>query len=918
MKIDKVKINGIRNPIGFYYDKVKCSWVVEDFKDTIQIAAKIEVSKDKNFINIIYSKEGKNLSSIGEEIEINLEPRTRYFFRITVEGNNGETATSDVCYFETGKIGEYWAADWIGPIKEHKFHPIIFKNFEINNKVKRANLYICGLGLYEAYLNGNKIGNEYLTPFFNDYFTELQYQTYDITNMISENNIIEISLGNGWYKGRFGLDNLNNNFGDCFAAIAELHFEYEDGSSKVIATDLDWSYKGSDIEDSGIYDGEVLNRLLWMDKENTVFKVEKINLSKSKLVERFSIPVIEKESIKPKEIIHTPSGETVIDMGQNFAGYVEFISELPYGTKITLEFGEVLQNGNFYNENYRTAKAQFIYISKGELEKVRPHFTYFGFRYVKITGWIGEVSLETFVGSVIYSDLDRTGFIETSNKKINRLFQNSIWSQKSNFVDMPTDCPQRDERLGWTGDAQVFAPTASYNMDTRAFYDKFLHDLRNEQMKLNGGIPNYIPNLGALGGACSVWGDAATFIPKVLLEYYGDQDAIRRYYPLMKDWVDYVTQIDKGNGEHNLYDTGIHFGDWLALDGITPQSFKGGTDDYFIASVYYYESSNILSKMAETLNNEEDTNKYRQLANKIKKAILNEYFSPTGRLTIDTQAAYIIALKFGIYIDKEKLVNGFKLRLEKDCYKIKCGFVGAPLLCSVLCENGMENLAYYFLFHEGFPSWLYCVNLGATTIWERWNSLLEDGTVSGTGMNSFNHYAYGAVVEFMYKHIAGIQPLENGFKKVKFEPKLNIKLHYMNCTYESVGGRYVSNWRINKDGTIEMHFEVPFNCTAIAILPEYDGDIIELGGGVYDISYKPIKDYRKIFNAESRLEELALDEQAMKIVNEKLPLASLMIKSKDKESLSKSLQQLFYMEFMGFKSKEVQDTIEALMKIEVY
>jgi alpha-L-rhamnosidase len=918
MKIEKIKINGIRNPVGFSYNQVKCSWTVEEFSSTIQKYVKIEVSTDETMENILYIKEGKDLSSIGEVFEIILQPRTTYFFRITVEGDKRESAVSEISYFETGKMGEAWTADWVGPSKEHEFHPMLFKSFEARSKVKRGRIYVCGLGFYEAYLNGEKIGNDYLAPFLNDYFTELQYQTYDITPMINENNRIEISLGNGWYKGRFGLDDASNNFGDRFAAIAELHLEYEDGRNEVIATDTSWNYKGSEIEDSGIYDGEILNRLLWKDRENTVYGVEKIDLDKKKLVERFSLPVVVKESIKPVELIHTPAGEWVFDMGQNFAGYVEFTADLPLGTKVTLDFGEVLQKGNFYNENYRSAKTQFVYVSNGEMEIVRPHFTFFGFRYVRVTGWSGEINIDNFIGKVVYSDLDRTGFIETSNEKINRLYSNCVWGQKSNFLDVPTDCPQRDERLGWTGDAQVFAATASYNMDTRAFYDKFLRDLRNEQVRMNGGVPNYIPNIGSLSGACSVWGDVATFVPRTLLEYYGDKEVIGRYYLLMKDWVNYITKIDEQNGCHHLYDTGFHFGDWLAQDGVTPQSFKGETDDYYIASVYYYESTCILSEMAELIGEIEDAEKYRVLAEQIKKAIFNEYFSPTGRLTIDTQAAYIIALKFGVYIDKEKVLNGFKLRLEKDCFKIKCGFVGAPLLCSVLCENEMEDLAYHFLFQEGFPSWLYCVNLGATTIWERWNSLLEDGTVSGTGMNSFNHYAYGSIMEFMYRHVAGIQPVGKGFRKVKFAPKLNMKFRYVNCRYESVSGTYVSNWRINEDGTVTVHFEVPFNCSAEALLPRYEGGVVSLESGSHDITYIPTKDYRKIFGAESRLEELSVNEKAMKILSGKLPIAAGMIASGDKESLSKSLGQLFYMGFMGFKSEDVQATIDEVMKLEVY
>ncbi len=493
MKVKSLRINGIKNPIGFSYDKIKCSWKIRDTEAKIAKSIGIDVSLDNKFNNTIYSKEGKNLNSSCEILEIKCMPHTRYFYRVYVEGDNGETAFSEVAFFETGKMSEKWSGKWITTEENDKFHPIFFREFKLYKKVKKARIYICGLGLYEAYLNDKKIGDELLAPLYSDYREEYQYQTYDITDMLSEKNNIDILLGNGWYKGRFGLGGFKENFGDKFMVIAEIYLEFEDGEVQVIGTDGMWKYRGSNIELSDIYDGEIYNKILWEQKENVVKQVEIVNDVKQKLIERYSLPVKEKEIVQVKDIITTPKNEVVLDFGQNFAGYVKFLCNQPKGTKITLDFGEILQNGNFYNDNYRSAKSQFVYISNGEKELVRPHFTYFGFRFVRVSGWIGEIHKEDFMGAVLYSDMDITGEIETGNKKLNRLIANCMWGQKSNFLDFPTDCPQRDERLAWTGDAQIFSRTACYNMDTRAFYDKFIHDLRVEQEKLDGIVPGVIP-----------------------------------------------------------------------------------------------------------------------------------------------------------------------------------------------------------------------------------------------------------------------------------------------------------------------------------------------------------------------------------------------------------------------------------------
>ncbi|MCL6605110.1 MAG: glycoside hydrolase family 78 protein [Paenibacillus sp.] len=915
MKIMDLRINGIKDPVGFSLNILKCSWKVRESYAKSQKRAKIEVSTSESFDSIILVQEGDSLDSTGEQLTLDCLPMTKYFYRVEVETDEGEVAVSEIASFETGKMEEEWTADWIGTQVEDQYHPLFHKEFRIEQPVISARLYITGLGLYEALINEQKAGNEYLAPLYSDYHTEIQYQTYDVTSYLTETNSIEIMLGNGWYKGRFGLGDLKENFGSEFACIAELHITYSNGERQVIKTDDSWRYIGSDIALSDIYDGEILNRLLWDGTANPEKAVRIMDLDKNKLVSRYSIPVKVKEERYPQEIIHTPAGETVLDMGQNFSGFIEFKNKFPKGTKLVFDFGEILQDGNFYNDNYRSAKSQFVYISAGNAEYVRPRFTFFGFRYVRVTGWVGQLNERDIVGKVIYSDLEQSGYIETSNEKVNRLYQNALWGQKSNFIDFPSDCPQRDERLAWTGDAQVFAGTASYNMDTRAFYHKFMHDLRTEQQKHDGIISAFIPVFGP-PIACSVWGDIGTFLPMVLYKQYGDKTMLSEYFPMMKDWVDYITREDTKRGQTYLYDFGPQIADWLAQDGRSPQSFKGGTDDYFISSCYYYESIRLVAEAAEVLDKASIAKEYNDLAEKVRSAILSEYFTSSGRLSIDTQTGYLVALNFGIYTDKEKLVEGLRERFYKDCYKLTGGFVGAPIMCRVLAENGMEEEALDFLLQEEYPSWLYCVNLGATTLWERWNSVLEDGRISGTLMNSLNHYAYGSVVEYLYRNLGGIEPLEPGFKKVRFAPQINRKFQSFKVKYDSIRGTYRSEWTVNNDGSVGVIFEVPFACAAEVYLPEYDGGTVILGPGIHEFTYQPLRDFRNLFSMNSRLEELVKNPGALDVLNRRLPSIFHFLSMDDIDGRSHSLNTLGKMAFFGIKDEDIQLAAEEILKIQ--
>ena len=933
MKIEEVRINGIKNPIGFRMDGVSVSWRVRDSLGKKAVHTKIEIIEEASG-KTVSEKEGEALFQGGEQMDVSLTPKTRYLVKVSVKDDTGAEGCSEGAWFETGLMNEKFRADWIAAKKEEHFHPVFRKKFSVSGKVKKARLYASGAGLFEAYINGKRTDEEYLKPYLTNYEKCMQIITIPVEEMLREGeNELSFLLGKGWYMGIYGLDNKENHFGSRMAVIGELMICYEDGREEYVLTDGDFYYQPSVVWESGIYFGETIDRTK-ASSEDGWKKVEVLtepekeeetkNLVKSHLKDRLSLPVYVKETLYACEQIHTPAGETVIDFGQNFAGFPEMdIPELPKGTKLVFEFGEILQQGNFYRGNYRDAHSTFTYISDGVARTVRPHFTFFGFRYVRVSGFPDGMmpEKEAFRGCVIYSDLERTGEIRTSHGKINRLFENTVWGLKSNFIDIPTDCPQRSERLAWTGDAQVFAPTAAYHMDTRAFFHKFIQDLMDEQEFTGGAVPNFLPNFGHGTDAASVWGDIGCFLPMTQYKQYGDASELAFSYPLMKGWVDYMDSLDEaqkeksGKKKYTFCTEGFQFSDWLALDGPTETSFKGSTDDQYVGAVYYHQSVKLLKEAAEILGKKEDAAYYGELAKKSRENILNEYFTPNGRLAVDTQASYVIALKFGLYHEKERLVSQFKERLKKDGYKIRCGFVGAPLLCTVLAECGLTQLAYDFLLKEGFPGWLYCVNLGATTVWERWNSVGEDGTISDTGMNSLNHYSYGSVMEFMYAYAAGIRAGEAGYRRAVITPHPDVRIPRLFCRYRSAAGEYVSSFCIKPDGVLDVHIEIPFGCTALVTLPEYDGPELELEAGSYDYHYMPGKDFRKRYDEYTPIVELGEDERAAGILFAEVPPIGGMAKGKDPEFGYHGLDDFRSLSFLPFEKGKLERAIDEVSEL---
>ncbi|WP_161980305.1 alpha-L-rhamnosidase [Streptococcus sp. S784/96/1] len=914
MKVVEVKVNGMHNPIGFDFSTIRVAWKVIESVGTKQAHVKIEIALSKDFSEILYKKSGTELLQTGTTLAFSAQPETRYFVRVTVTDNCGNTTMSAPAFFETPKNNK-WQGQWITGREDKETHISLQKSFDLNGEVKSARLYISGLGLFEASLNGQKIGDEVLTPYYSRYPDEVQFLTFDVTKAIEQSNLLEIALGNGWYKGRFGLNGQKENFGSEFKAIAELHIELADGSKQVLVTDESWNYRISETKLSDIYDGEEID----FTNDDYHLKPVKLTRQEGKLLPRYSLPVKEMERLTVKEVIMTSTGETVLDFGQNFAGYVEVKSAQPLNNRILLEFCEILQDGQFNRDNYRSARSEFSFISDGKERIIKPQFTYFGFRYVRLTGWSGKVNPSDFTGVALYSEMKQTGSIRTGHTGVNQLFSNTLWGQKSNFIDFPTDCPQRDERLGWTGDAQVFAATASYNMDTAAFYQKFIHDLRTEQVKYDGILPGVIPVFEPGREIfSSVWGDFATIVPTVMMEYFGDIEALKANYPMMKDWVDKITREDIKRGQRYLYDFGNQLGDWLALDGRTPQSMEGGTDAYFIGSCYYANSVKMTAKAAEFLGYKDDAKIYEDLYDKIFQAILSEYFSASGRLVFDTQTAYIVALHTGIYKNKNRLVEDLKTRLYKDCYKLTGGFVGAPLMCKVFAENGMEDEAFYFLTQSEFPGWMHCIDLGATTIWERWNSVLDNGRLSGKMMNSLNHYAYGAVVEFLYRNVAGFKSVKPGFKVIDFAPQVSSKLGYIIADFDSPYGPYHSSWEILADGRLQVTLDIPFNAQAKVTLPFYQGkEIGILETGHYEWIYEPKQNLRRVFTTSSIVKDWLKNPQGKTAVETVSPLLDYYLRTGNTDFLYETLETLPSKDYMGFTFEEVKHLSDAILAIEV-
>lgn len=692
-------------------------------------------------------------------------------------------------------------AKWIRPAQTTgDVCPVYSKQFSLFSSpnqslssVAHATLSVTAMGVYEASLNGKRIGDFVLAPGWTSYRHRLQVQTYDVTELLSSENELSILVGKGWYRSPLAWpDEAHRQQKAQISAglIALLTITYTDGNTQLLPTGADWSAYESNVRFSEIYDGETYDAAF--DPSSAPIAIEEFDGPSDTLIAQQGEKITEQERIVPARIFTTPAGETVIDFGQEITGYVEVSLDAHAGDCVELSHAEVLdKHGNFYTENYRAAKAKFLYFCKEGFQTWHPKLTFFGFRYIRVDHFPGgadAVRPDIFTAVVVCSDLQRTGFLSSSNPLLNKLFDNIIWGQKGNFVDVPTDCPQRDERLGWTGDAQVFIRTACYNFDTEAFYRKWLSDLAADQYP-DGHVDHVIPAILENQKSSAAWGDAACVCPWELYLAFGDANILRSQFNSMKKWVGYITS---STTTKNLWTGGEHYGDWLGLDAPSG-SYKGSSDEDLIASAFYAHSTELVMKAGNVLG--EDVSEYETLYKNIVAA-----FQETWPV-YHTQTECILAAHFHLAKDCQAASDQLAKLVTDAGVQLKTGFVGTPYLLHVLSDYGYVSLAWSLLLRENYPSWLYPITKGATTIWEHWDGIMENGDFWTRDMNSYNHYAYGAVADWVYGNAAGIRPLDGypAYEKISVSPLPDKRLGWLSCSYRSRHGLIRSDWKLQGD-----------------------------------------------------------------------------------------------------------------------
>jgi len=706
---------------------------------------------------------------------------------------------------------------WIKPNEDYgDVCPVFKKDFSLVKVIKNATLNITAMGVYEAILNGKRVGSFYMAPGWTVYEKRHLYQSYDVKDLIKEENSLMVTVGKGWYRGRLVEFGLSNCWGGVSALIAELVIEFSDGTKMVVNSDNSWKTSESPVRFSEIYDGETY------DATFSDYKWENARIfhgSKLPLEPQDGEYVEEQEILYPKRIFETPLGERVIDFGQNLTGYIELDIDANEGDIIEYSHCEELDiDGNFYTENLRSAKQKIVYICKSGKQKYKPHFTFMGFRYIRIDKASESIGEDSFKAIVVHSSIKRTGYFECSNEKVNKLFSNIIWGQKGNFFDIPSDCPQRDERLGWLGDAQIFIKTAAYNFDVKKFYTKWLRDVRASQLS-DGRVPSIVPNvIGNFALGKPGWADAVTICPYQLYLTYGDVGVIEENIDAMTKWVDYM----RSESEGYLWLNKSHFGDWLALDN-PDGSYKGISDYELISSSFFYRSTDILIKCLKVLKKE--ASEYENLRENIKRAFNNRFKE------FKTQTEFALALYFDIVYNKKSVVEKLVDLIRKNDNKLTTGFLGTPYILYALSDNGYSELAYTLVLQEEFPSWLFSVNMGATTIWEHWDSRKANGEFCNPSMNSFNHYAYGAVGGWLYEVVAGIKTDEEnpGFENVILKPVPDSRLKWAEASVETKYGKVRSKWYYDENSDVHYEFEVPSKATLIL-----DGKTLYLDKGIFN------------------------------------------------------------------------------------
>lgn len=891
-----------KNPLGIDVTNPRFSWQLQtDRRGAKQTAHRILAASQANLLS-----EGKadvwdsGKQESDESVQVSyagnkLSSRQRVYWKVIVWDETGRANESEATWFEMGLLKRSeWKAKWIGAALSGGARstipvPFLRKTFNLSKSVSSARLYVTALGLHECSINGQEVSNDVFAPGWTDYNKRIQYQVYDVTKHLHEGeNVLGALLGDGWAAGFVGLGNRQL-YTNKPKLLAQLEITLSDGSNVTITSDKTWKHQFGPILESDMFMGEAYDARLELTNWNTAtyddkswLKVEVAEAPTGTLVATNGPSVKRIEEIKP---VSDPVNKSdfiwkkhIFDMGQNMVGWVKLKGSVPAGKSVVLRFAEVLNpDGSLYTTNLRGARATDVYTFKGEGEEIwEPTFTFHGFRYVELVGYPGEVTKDTITGVVVHSEMEQTGTFECSDPTINQLQSNILWGQKGNFVDVPTDCPQRDERLGWTGDIQVFARTAAFNMDVAGFMTKWANDVTDSQSDA-GAVPAVVPGVINLNDGGPAWADAAVICPWTIYLCYGDKSILENNYATMTKFMNFMVNESKdlircAPG----YKGWMGFGDWLSINAETPRDLIG--------TAFLAYDANLMAQIAGVLGKRNDASKYRKLFNDVKKAFQNRYlkdgtvtaeeisemrkileqehsisrgnlekvdYGPVNSEVFNTelftpsQTAYVLALHFDLLPEKLRPIAAQELveDIKRRNMHLSTGFVGAPYLPHVLSNNGQLETAYALLNQKTWPSWLYSVTQGATTIWERWDGWTEERGFQNPEMNSFNHYAYGSIGSWLYQSVAGIEidPEKPGYKHSILRPQPGGGLTHASAKLKTAYGELVSEWK-TANGKFDWTVVVPANTTATIHLPKgkkimdgksIDNEVQELGAGKY-------------------------------------------------------------------------------------
>ncbi len=870
------------NPIGLDERKPAFSWKLQsDGSNIRQVSCRIRVSTDDRTVwdsGMLKTDQSVYHVYNGET----LMPQTCYQVHVDVCDSRNVTASAEG-FFETGLMQwQNMAACWITHGFEDDLIPcaVFRRAFSVHKTVLWARAYVTALGVYELNINGCRAGDAFLAPGWTAYQERLQVQTYDITAFLQKDNMLEVTVGNGWYKGVLGFYGQGNHYGKRTALLAQIELRYTDGTQERICTDESWLSTTGPRRYSELYHGEMIDFSL---PEQPSTQAQAYDYTKEILTGQISEPVRITQKVPVQRVLKSPKGETILDFGQNLTGVVEARLQLPRGTKITLRHAEALDEcGNLFTTNLRTAKATDTFVCSGRKDVFLPAFTYHGFRYAAVEG-IETVDPSAFTACVLHTDFARPGTFSCSNEKINRLWRNIDWTMRSNYLDIPMDCPQRDERLGYTGDEEIFLPTAVFHGHLALFYRKWLRDLRTEQSDIFG-VPLSVPDILRTHVCASIWHDAATIVPWTIYQTYGDKRILEEQYESMRSSVEYTRRLTGGKGLLQS-DNCSQFGDWVALDapkgpfrkppeGIMYPSNEekgGGTDFCLIGNVYYLYSIDIMAKTAEAIGKTDDLQFWQTLYQDVLQKFRAEYITPNGRLVSETQTAAALMLYFDLAEEKDRkgIIERLKLNLVQRKKHLLTGFVGTEYLPHALSKCGLHQLMGDILFKEDCPSWLYEVNLGATTVWELWDGVNPDGSFNLFEMNSLNQYGFATIGDWLVKQLAGITPLEPGYRKSRIAPRLIKDISAVQASYETPYGLLSCDLKC-ENGRMKATLRIPENTAAVVSLPGRETE--EMGSGIYSFDYETDLNFdAEPYSEDSTLNTLLARPEANAYFQQKAP-----------------------------------------------